>query len=226
MSRSARLTVCWESIAAEPSGRLAESGHTPPVPRTVSRMDRSDELAATRLEALENAHLTAFAAFARPTREADQRAAVAVAGHNIGPTANPKLAKRVYEAHGGTIDLVPGQGSIACVVICPSGESFSGATTIELAVKDGCGYVKHTQHPDAPEHDEVTLIGVLPAAARDPRIKTILGATIPIPLTPDGAYWITTRAAQDVYWMRSDGTIHEHVFGRIRSRLVRISKAT
>jgi hypothetical protein len=197
------------------------SGHTPPVPRTVSLMDPSDGLDATRLGALENAHLTAFAAFARSTREADRRAAVAVAGHNVGPTANPKLAKRVYEGHEGTIDLVPGRGSIACVVICPSGESFAGATTIELAVKDGCGYMKHSRHPGAPEQDEVTLIGVPPAGASDLRIRTILGGTIPVPLTPDGAYWITTRAAQDVYWTRSDGTIHEHVFGRIRSRLVK-----
>lgn len=182
-------------------------------------MDPSGEDDAIRLDALENAHRTAFAAFARPTGEADRRATTAVAGHSIGLTANPKLARRVYEGQEGTIDLVPGRGSIACVVSCPSGESFSGATTIEAAVKDGCGYMRHTQSPGAPDHDEVAFIGVLPAGAGDLRIKTISGSTIPVPLTPDGAYWITTREAQDLYWTRSDGAIHQHAFGRFGSRL-------
>ena len=198
---------------------LQESGHVSPVSRTVSHVDASHEHYATRLDALENAHRAAFGAFARPTSEADRRARIVVAGQSIGPTGNPELAKRVYEGREGTIDLVPGRGSIACVVVRPSGESFSGATTIELAVKDGLGYMKHTHSPDALEDDEVTFIGVLPAGAGDLRMKTTFGATIAVPLTPDGAYWLTTGEAQDLCWTRSDGTIQQHVFGRFRPRL-------
>ena len=182
-------------------------------------MDSSDEHGLSRLDGLENAHRAAFAAFARPTSDPDRRATTAVAGHSIEPTANPELVRRVYEAQEGTIDLIPGRGSIACVVISSSGESFGGATAIELAVKDGLGYVKHTHSPNAPKHDEVTFMGVLPTGATDLRIKTNSGGTIPVPLTRDGAYWITTREAQDLYWTRSDGTIHQHMFGRFRSRL-------
>ena len=192
------------------------TGKRRPDSRTVLLVNPSDEHGLGRLDELENAHRAAFAAFARPTSEPDRRAAIALGGHSIGPTANPELARRVYEAQEGTIDLVPGRGSIACVVSCPSGESFSGATSVELAVKDGLGYMKYTRSPDAAERGEVTLIGVLPAGAGDLRVKTVLSGTIPVVLTADGAYWITTREGEDVYWTGSDGTIHQHTFGRFR----------
>ncbi len=183
-------------------------------------MEPSGEEDRTQLDVLEDAHRAAFAAFARPVSEADRRATAAVVGHSIGPTANPELARRVYEGSEGTIDLVPGRGSIACVVIRPSGESFSGATTIELAVKGGCGYITHTHSPGSPEHEELTFVGVLPAGARHLTIRTFSGSAIPVQLSPDGAYWITTRDVQDLFWTRPDGTVHQHVFGGLPMREV------
>ena len=56
-------------------------------------------------------------------------------------------------------------------------------------------------------------------AGRSGTRSTTFGGTIAVALTPDGAYWLTTREAQDLYWTRSDGTIQQHVFGRFRPRL-------
>jgi hypothetical protein len=177
---------------------------------------------AIRLCALQAAHGAAFAAFARPQGEADRRGTIAVASHTIGPTGNPALTRRVYEGPEGTIDLVPGLDSIACVVIRSSGESFSGATSIELAAKDGCGYMKQTRSPIAPQRDELTLMGVLPAGVTHLNVKTKPGGTSPVPLTSDGAYWIATRELQDLYWTRPDGAIHHHTFVRLRmSRILK-----
>jgi hypothetical protein len=182
--------------------------------RSLSCVDRFSG-GANRLSGLQDAHRAAFAAFTRPQGEADRRGAIVVASPSIGPTGNPALNRRVYEGPAGTIDLVPGLNSIACVVIRSSGESFSGATSIELAIKDGCGYMRQTRSPDAPQRDELILMGVLPAGAARLHVTTGSGGTIPVPLTADGAYWIATRDLQDLYWTRPDGEIHHHTFVRL-----------
>lgn len=191
-------------------------------PRSLSRVDRFSGN-TTRLSALQDAHRAAFAAFKRPQGEADRRGTTVVASHTLGPTANPALNRRVYEGAEGTIDLVPGLNSIACVVTRSSGESFSGATSIELAVNDGCGYMRQTRSRDAPQRDELILMGVLPAGAAGLHVTTEADGTIPVPLTTDGAYWIATRDLQDLYWTRPDGEIHHHTL--VRLHMSRIPKS-
>jgi hypothetical protein len=48
-------------------------------------------------------------------------------------------------------------------------------------------------------------------------LTTTSGSRRPVALTADDAYWITARDARDLHWTRADGSIHQHMFGRLRS---------
>jgi hypothetical protein len=66
-----------------------------------------------RLEALEPDHLAAFNAFRCPARPEDRKIAEHVFGHTgLHPSLNVDLARRVYADEKGSIDIIPGPGTL------------------------------------------------------------------------------------------------------------------
>lgn len=104
---------------------------------------------------------------------------------------------------------MPGPGSVGFVSIRrEAGETTAGYTSTELAVANGLGNVRSTSG------DPVTLVGVLPACARDLRIVDAAGRSISVPLSDDDGYWITVARPRDMVWKTPDGRDRQGLFGR------------
>jgi len=161
---------------------------------------------------LEPAHLATFAAFRRSAGPADLALAIDPLASELGDTWSVSLARRVYEAEAGTIDIVPGPDSVGYVWQGAAGERVSGQTTIDLAAQDGLGHVS------AGQGEKLTFVGVLPAGAHDLRITDRWGTVFVAPLTDDDAYWIAVAHPVDARWTRADGVGHEMAFPRLGSR--------
>jgi hypothetical protein len=166
--------------------------------------------APDRLEALQPEHLAAFDAFQRPATPVDRNVADEPSAiDHLHPSLNVNLARRVYSSEQGSIDIIPGPGTICVVTIyADAHETTIGHTSTALAAADGLGHVKSST--DSP----VDFVGVLPAGARDLRIIDRAGRTVPVPLNVDRAYWTTITDPVDMIWTTADGTIRQGVFGR------------
>jgi hypothetical protein len=169
-----------------------------------------DNAGDDRLEALEPAHLEAFAAFRRPASAPDSAVANEPTASQLHPSLNVRLARRVFQGEEGTVDLVPGPGSICYVCItAATGETTVGHTTIESAARDGVGHVRSAGG------SATTFAGALPAGAHDLRIIDKSGRAIPVALSEDGGYWTTVAEPIDMKWNTDNGTEHQSVFGRL-----------
>jgi hypothetical protein len=115
------------------------------MPRRVwlSGVSDLDDQGSGRLRGLEPARVAAFIAFRRAVREADRSIAHGAAAHRVVRREDLALARRVYDGVEGTIDLVPGPGTINRVaVVAGTGERFAGDTSTSSAALDGLGYVR------------------------------------------------------------------------------------
>jgi hypothetical protein len=168
-----------------------------------------------RLEALEPEHLAAFDAFRRPATPADRQVAdEPTAATHVNPSLNTDLARRVYAGDRGSIDIIPGPGTICCVAIyATTGETTIGDTSTELAAADGLGHVR------GGSGTAVDFVGVLPAGASNLRIIDRNGRETPIPLNHDRAYWTTVLDPIDMLWTTSTGAQRQGVFGRFKNRV-------
>jgi hypothetical protein len=172
--------------------------------------------APDRLHALEPEHLAAFDAFRRPVTSDDhQIASEPSATDHLHPSLNVNLARRVYAGENGSIDIVPGPGTICVVAIyANTGETTIGHTATALAAADGLGHVNSSTG------SAVDFVGVLPAGARNLRITNRAGRTIAVPLNADRAYWTTIRDPIEMIWTTAGGTDRQTPFGR--SKLHRV----
>lgn len=149
---------------------------------------------------LEPAHLAAFRAFRRSAGPADCALAGDPVASELGGTWSVGLARRVYRSEEGTIDIVPGPGSVGYVWQGTDGERVSGQTTIGLAADGGLGHVRSGRG------ERAMFVGVLPAGAADLRITDRWGTVFVAPVTDDDAYWIAIAHPVDARWRRADGT--------------------
>lgn len=169
-----------------------------------------------RLKALEPSHVAAFDAFARPAAPADLRVVdePTATGH-LHPSLNTDLARRVYSGEHGSIDIIPGPGTICFVAIYAGrDETTIGHTTTALAAADGLGHVRGSSGT------AVDFVGVLPAGANNLRIVDRKGRETPIPLNHDRAYWATVDDPVDMRWTTGSGTERQGVFGRFKMNRV------
>jgi hypothetical protein len=154
-----------------------------------------------RLDALEPGQMAAFRAFCRPRTAADEAlAADSDAVARLGRDLNPELSRRVYAGVEGTIALVPGPGTICCVlVVAGTSERISGTTSTELAAGGAHGFISSRGR-------SATLRGVLATVVRDLRVVTAAGETITVPVNADDAYWITVVDPVEHILTLDDGT--------------------
>lgn len=165
-----------------------------------------------RLDALEPEHVAAFDAFRRPPTPADRKVAdEPTASGSMHSSLNTDLARRVYAGEKGSIDIIPGPGTVCVVAIyANTGETTIGHTTTALAAADGLGHVTGSSG------SAVDFVGVLPAGARNLRIIDQAGRTLPVPLNDDRAYWTTISDPIDMLWTTTDGTDRQAAFGRFK----------
>jgi hypothetical protein len=164
-----------------------------------------------RLDALEPDHLAAFDAFRRPARPDDRKIAEHVFHSGLHPSLNVDLARRVYTGEKGSIDIIPGPGTVFVVAIyAKTCETTGGHTSTSLAAADGLGHIKSAGG------SAVDFVGVLPAGASNLRIIDRRGRVTAVPLNDDSAYWITVDDAVDMLWKTSTGTKRQGAFGRFK----------
>jgi hypothetical protein len=157
-----------------------------------------------RLEALEAGHRQTFGAFGRPAgvRDRAERHRQRLLEQADAPL-NPELSRRVYDQAEGTIDLIPGPGTVRCVAIAgKTGELLAATTTLELAQRGG----GHGFTSTAVRHGTSTFRGVLSTETRDIRVIDAAGQTIWVPTNEEGAYWITVPHATQLIKTMKDGT--------------------
>jgi hypothetical protein len=117
----------------------------------------------------------------------------------------------VYSGEHGSIDIIPGPGTICFVAIYAGrDETTIGHTTTALAAADGLGHVRGSSGT------AVDFVGVLPAGANNLRIVDRKGRETPIPLNHDRAYWATVDDPVDMRWTTGSGTERQGVFGRFK----------
>jgi hypothetical protein len=169
-----------------------------------------------RLEALEPDHVAAFDAFRRSAGPEDRKIAEHVFGHTgLHSSLNADLARRVYATERGSIDIIPGPGTVCVVSICANtGETTSGHTSIPLAAADGLGHVRSFGG------FAVDFVGVLPTGASNLRIIDGKGQETAVPLNDDRAYWVTVADPVDMVWTTATGSNRQGVFGRFKLRRV------
>jgi hypothetical protein len=86
------------------------------------------------------AQVAAFAAFRRPVVKADHSLTDdPVTASDLRPGVDPVLARRVYAGSEGTLDIVPGHGTLTFISIGADGSAVAGQTTTALAARDGLG---------------------------------------------------------------------------------------
>ena len=159
------------------------------------------------IEELEPDQVAAFRAFQRVPTKADhglENDPSAVSA--LSPSMNTNLARRAYAGPEGTIDLVPGPGTIGCVVtVADTGERMSGTTTTELAACGAHGFTSTSfRHGRS-----AAFRGVLAARVVDLRIITAHGETMTAPVNADDAYWVTVSDPVEAILTLADGSKHE-----------------
>jgi hypothetical protein len=88
----------------------------------------------------EPAQIAAFAAFRRPVRPADRSLADdPIMASQLRSELDLELARRVYTGPEGTLDIVPGHGTMTFISISVDGSSASGQTTTARAARNGLG---------------------------------------------------------------------------------------
>jgi hypothetical protein len=147
------------------------------------------------------AQVAAFAAFRRPVVKADHSLTDdPVTASDLRPGVDPVLARRVYAGSEGTLDIVPGHGTLTFISIGADDSAVAGQTTTALAARDGLGFVRFmTSHGH-------TFVGVLPAGGHDLRIVDRGRHESAGPLSADDGYWITVADPIAMRWTRPDGT--------------------
>ena len=161
-----------------------------------------DEDGPASYDALEPEQVAAFRAFQRlRALEDEELSADAGAVSALGTDLNARLSRRVYTGPEGTIDLVPGRGSVCCIVaVAGTGERISGTTSTELAARGGHGFTSCRRGEPA------LFRGVLSTGARSLRILTASGATVLATVTGDDAYWVQVCDPVTLILTLQDGT--------------------
>ncbi|MHB1571329.1 MAG: hypothetical protein ACYC0H_19290, partial [Solirubrobacteraceae bacterium] len=119
----------------------------------------------------------------------------------LGSHLSVDLSRRVYAGPEGTIDLVPGPGSIGCVVqVAGTGKRIAGTTTTALAASGTHGFL--SGHRDG----STTVRGVLSTAVRSLKLSTAAGQSITATVNGDDAYWITVPEPVQMVLVMQDGT--------------------
>ncbi len=138
--------------------------------------------------------VAAFAAYRRPRRpgddsiKTDQRLLA-----RLAPGAHLELARRLYAGPEGTMDLVPGAGSISFLARKATGESTCGQTTTQLAAHHGLGHTRWSRE------EGYILAGALAVGVRLSVVATD-GSKIAVPVNIDGAYWFDAHDATEAVW--------------------------
>lgn len=209
------------TAALSPKRKKRETAAHPRHGRMVRRMSEPAPGRNDQLAALEPAHRVAFRAFSRASGESDQLAVreptvvARLAGRDRRRPAartaklNPNLARCVYEGEHGRIYIVPGPGSVCLVSIAAdnSGDTVLGPSTTQVAMHSGLGHVISGWFWDAGTRRDrpTTFIGVLPTGGHSLRVIDRADREFRVPLTPDGAYWITLADPVQMVWVTPDG---------------------
>ena len=177
-------------------------------------MGSRDNDTPVRLAVLEDEQVAAFRAFQRPrTVEDAALSADPDAVSALGSDLNADLSRRVYAGREGTIDLVPGPGSVCCIVtVTGTGERISGTTSTELAARGAHGFTSGRLGEPA------LLRGVLSTGVRSLRIVTASGDTLTAAVNADDAYWMTIADPVTQTLTLQDGTERVIPFSRFRLR--------
>jgi hypothetical protein len=165
-------------------------------------------------DALEREQVAAFRAFQRPrTSEDEALSADPGAVSALGPYLNADLSRRVYAGPEGTIDLVPGPGTICCIVAAGrTGERVSGTTLTELVARGVHGFTSSRLGEPA------MFRGVLSTGVRTLLVATATGDTVTAAVNADDAYWMTIADPIAQTLTLQDGTERVIPFSRFREQ--------
>ncbi len=152
------------------------------------------------LDALEPEQVELYRAFQRSQRREDLRSFEDEAlTEMVGERCEPALVRRVYDSELGTIDLIPGVGSLCCV--CTSNGRFgrvSGTTQTALA--------RYGQGAIHGRGAAVTLTGVLSTRVCELRVVDAAGRVIVVAVNDDDAYWVTVQNVVKTIASMTNGT--------------------